>query len=747
MALKKSRKWLVLLVFLSCLGTMLVLSRVQAQAPASNLVIDHVEIYEAGEAAVVSLYFTALANGGRPLPQPTIESIAVHLTDSHYDPVGAEIVDPGTPVYVVLILDVSSGMANVIDDMRRAAETAVDSAHANVYFAVIQFDTTWQLLQPFSNNTNQVKAAILQAAAGSGAGVCLYNTLYAGLDLLAQQPLNPQDRQAIFLFASGKDQRAGHSNEPCSVYAIDQVTAYAQHQGEGRSAIPIHTIGLWDQTRNNLDQQNLQRLADETRAFSVIGGSSQLGDLFQEIIGGLSSQLVARARVPAEAGDNQGQLILANRNGAVIAQAGFSFTVSQSYVVASNNARVDIGSVQYYSDRNSYELRLNVANPEVLSQLVVSVWDTRGGVQIGSDYTFANPSSLVIANIDARNLDAEREYSFRVQAVDQAGFLIEGERGGTVLVERNVQHRPETAEPVSFTIQSVNVNRENSLLTIMLDVSEMGRVGWYDGFIVDESGQEVARFAQTTFSGSPIEVDLPVAIETAVQQHRYTLNLYLYTHDGLRSEQTREFNPPLPARPGFFARIWLGLTSNPFILISIIIIVASVSAWLYLRNKNKSKKDTMPRPPVDMTTVAGKNFMTPNERSNIEQTRKRPPKKRKLTPQQNKPSSSTPSMPSLYMELEESPSLQQKIPTRATKFPYTIGREECDLNIIGDRRISRQHLRISHKQDGLYITDLGSSNGTYLDGNKLTPLQDTLLSGKHKLRLGSKTILNVEIGK
>ena len=733
MILKKSRKWLVLLVFLSCLGAMLVLSSVQAQAPASNLVIDHVEIYEAEEAAVVSLYFTALANGGRPLPQPTIESIAVHLTDSHYDPVGAEIVDPGTPVYVVLILDVSSGMANVIDDMRRAAETAVDSAHANVYFAVMQFDTTWQLLQPFSNNANQVKAAILQAAASSGAGACLYNTLYAGFDLLAQQPLNPQDRQAIFLFASGKDQRAAHNNEPCSIYAIDQVIAYAQHQGEGRSAIPIHTIGLFDQTRGNLDQQNLQRLADETKAFSAIGGSSQLGDLFQEIIGGLSSQLVARASVPAQAGNNQGQLILANRNGAVIAQAGFSFTASQSYAVASNNARVDISSVQYYSDRNSYELRLNVANPEVLSQLVVSVWDTRGGVQIGSDYTFANPSSLVIANIDARNFDAEREYAFRVQAVDQAGFLIEGERGGTVLVERNVQHRPETAEPVSFIIQSVNVDRENSLLTIMLDVSEMSRVGWYDGFIVDESGQEVARFAQTSFPGSPIAVDLPVAIETAVQQHRYTLNLYLYTHDGLRSEQTREFTPPLPARPGFFARIWLGLTSNPFILISIIIIVASVSAWLYLRNKNKSKKDTMPRPPVDMTMV-------------IEQTRKRPPQKRNPTPQQNKPSPSTPSMPSLYMELQESPSLQ-KIPRRATTFPYTIGREECDLNIVGDRRISRQHLRISHKQGSLYITDLGSSNGTYLDGNKLTPLQDTLLSGKHELRLGSKTTLNVEIGK
>jgi pSer/pThr/pTyr-binding forkhead associated (FHA) protein len=47
-----------------------------------------------------------------------------------------------------------------------------------------------------------------------------------------------------------------------------------------------------------------------------------------------------------------------------------------------------------------------------------------------------------------------------------------------------------------------------------------------------------------------------------------------------------------------------------------------------------------------------------------------------------------------------------------------VGRE-CDGLLITDERVSRRHLRFEVIGGKLMVTDLGSSNGTYLDGVRL----------------------------
>ncbi|HLF24826.1 MAG TPA: FHA domain-containing protein [Anaerolineae bacterium] len=50
------------------------------------------------------------------------------------------------------------------------------------------------------------------------------------------------------------------------------------------------------------------------------------------------------------------------------------------------------------------------------------------------------------------------------------------------------------------------------------------------------------------------------------------------------------------------------------------------------------------------------------------------------------------------------------------KPSITIGRgEECEI-VLPDRQVSRLHVRISRGEDGFYVEDLGSKNGTYLNG-------------------------------
>ncbi len=52
--------------------------------------------------------------------------------------------------------------------------------------------------------------------------------------------------------------------------------------------------------------------------------------------------------------------------------------------------------------------------------------------------------------------------------------------------------------------------------------------------------------------------------------------------------------------------------------------------------------------------------------------------------------------------------------------PMIIGRHpSCDI-MLPDRQISREHARIFHTADGFFIEDLGSKNGTYVNGEAVT---------------------------
>lgn len=66
-----------------------------------------------------------------------------------------------------------------------------------------------------------------------------------------------------------------------------------------------------------------------------------------------------------------------------------------------------------------------------------------------------------------------------------------------------------------------------------------------------------------------------------------------------------------------------------------------------------------------------------------------------------------------------------------------IGRE-CDGLVLADERVSRRHLRIDHRDGRLLVTDLGSSNGTMLDGDPIDA-QVALLPGGI-ITLGDTTI-------
>jgi pSer/pThr/pTyr-binding forkhead associated (FHA) protein len=70
-----------------------------------------------------------------------------------------------------------------------------------------------------------------------------------------------------------------------------------------------------------------------------------------------------------------------------------------------------------------------------------------------------------------------------------------------------------------------------------------------------------------------------------------------------------------------------------------------------------------------------------------------------------------------------------------------IGRgADCQL-ILEDDYVSTRHARVVSTPDGIYIEDLGSTNGSYVNGKRITA--PTTITMADTVRIG-KTILKLE---
>src|SRR3989339_1822025 len=67
--------------------------------------------------------------------------------------------------------------------------------------------------------------------------------------------------------------------------------------------------------------------------------------------------------------------------------------------------------------------------------------------------------------------------------------------------------------------------------------------------------------------------------------------------------------------------------------------------------------------------------------------------------------------------------------------PITVGRSPANHFCLPDGRASRQHDRFQRQGDQILVEDLGSSNGTYVNGNRLPA------SVAHPLRHGDEIVI------
>jgi hypothetical protein len=98
-----------------------------------------------------------------------------------------------------------------------------------------------------------------------------------------------------------------------------------------------------------------------------------------------------------------------------------------------------------------------------------------------------------------------------------------------------------------------------------------------------------------------------------------------------------------------------------------------------------------------------------------------------------------PQLAALTLVSSPDPSLTEINSWQINHFPFTIGREECDITITGDRHVSRKHAQITFENNDYFIEDLASSNGTFVN--------DTQIAAREPMPLRTDKGTRIQIGK
>jgi Inner membrane component of T3SS, cytoplasmic domain len=104
----------------------------------------------------------------------------------------------------------------------------------------------------------------------------------------------------------------------------------------------------------------------------------------------------------------------------------------------------------------------------------------------------------------------------------------------------------------------------------------------------------------------------------------------------------------------------------------------------------------------------------------------------------------SPSRRSFLLIVQRSPSLDEGDEFPVNSAPLTVGRGgQNDLVLTGDDFASARHARIEVRGDGVWVQDLESTNGTFVNGSRIAGAQR--LDHGDVLRVG-ETDLRVEAG-
>jgi hypothetical protein len=406
----------------------------------------------------------------------------------------------------------------------------------------------------------------------------------------------------------------------------------------------------------------------------------------------------------------------------LISEQGNPISAEREFVHAPDLMGVQIGAPLFTLDLEARTLNIDM--------------ETMDAVKIASYRVILKDEGTNLVTLDQRveaagtppiaiSLDsvAEGEYLVVVQALDAAGSTL-------TTVQDVLTYQlplPAMSQPL------FRFDHDVPALLVDLGVEGGERVREYRVSLIHSGKNEVAMMHHAQATDAP-PITIPLA---GLSAGEYAVVVEAVDAEGqtlasVAGETT--YVPPRP--PGFGEVVMNGLRAKPVIPVTIALVILAVVGWSVFRSlweRRISGTSLMQAGGLRASKTAG---LPLNPPSVARESQRQPT----TTTQQRVLAAP----PRLAVTVEAFPD-QGRVGERidVVRFPFTIGRGECDLDLSTDTCVSRRHAEIRWGRQGLCIVDMLSANGTYVNGERiaaeklfrLDPTQGT------SIRLGSRTQL------
>ncbi|MBE2220108.1 MAG: FHA domain-containing protein [Anaerolineae bacterium] len=697
----------IILISLLCLTLLIQPSLLLAQS-ANRVVVDNIETIETGDHVLLRIYFRLEGDGVGV--ETSVSEATIQLEDGTTYP--ASLKRP--PYYMALVLDASGSMEPVFDSVQQAAVDLVNAAPPEVQFAVIEFDDNINLLQPYTNDHAQIINAI-NSVQPEDNGTCFYDVAYTAAQSLEQISQDTPNRGMV-VFTDGKDEVQRGSSTLCSEYTSDELTEFAANRYQ---KLPIYTIGIAER-ENTLNSDVLDDLSAATGGIFINGTDAEINEQLPLILNDIGQHWLAEAKLTPNAGIQRGGLLLTLDNGSLPVPGPLLFQSSADYRVAKEAVEqaVHISNFRYESLTDSFIFDTSLVNVDNVGQLVAEALDEESNIQVNLAL-IPNPSPLQQVRLDTKNMLPNHRYQVEVVLRDRSGNLITGEDGLPVSDTYAFQYNPPRPfdltiesivienEPARFNFESFKLEDDKAMLVVEYHTAGEGDMVALNGRLLNQTTNQRTE----TFT---LETVAPGVAQSPIQAENgsYTLVVNALDESGdTLTTASHSFTTTSPDNA--VMRSGKAVRSNPLLMFMFIFMGIAIAflAWRFGHNLGfRTAYRSLP---------AGLNLFTQSQEDEAEV----------VVRQQ------------AALTLVSSPDDSLTVINRweINQFPFTIGREDCDISITKDRHVSRKHAQIISENNDYFIEDLASSNGTFIN--------DTQIAAREPMPLRTDRGTRIQIGK
>lgn len=691
----------------------------QAQS-GRQLAVNHLEMVPDGDGLTLQLYFTVKDERGALIAEPDItgEGMVVVNGESFLAQVG--VPDDTNPLFIALALDGSGSMEGSDVAMQNAAAEAVGNAPQGSQFALITFNEFVTLQQAFTADQGVVTQSIRSIPAPDG-GTCLYDAIQEGITAVsAQVGSTPRARGAVIVFTDGRDERTAGVGDVCSSTQLSTIL---------ESTVPVYTIGLLGEKGVNASE--LEQIARDTRGLSAVGERDNLQQLFQTIMLGLSSQLVATSTFCVPEGEHNATFNIPFEDGAV-ASVTVPFESTLSCAVPVMEPVIQQADVVLLDDGQTYQVDLVADNIAAVAEWQVRIIDDSGNRVFLETFNalIGEPIQFSLAD-----LAPETRYQISVSALDANGRLLQNGDDST-LAQNSITTPAIEVAPPKLAMEEFFIIRDEGVFQTQLQIENGDQIASYEGqLIVADTNERLRTFIPELDNNNVFTISLE-----ALAAATYRIDLKALNEDSVTIAEASQEIDYAPQRIPFFIRLLNGFLERPYLPLLALLILLALIFYLVRRRHNNQ-----PAWPTAAAQAAATAYTPPVHKTQLGERFDDIKVAPEPDPWMDEPfpeTVPTPTAPMQTAKLQILATPGMASPATAVsihKTPFLLGREGCNLNVERDRRVSRAHARIEQQDDVYLIQDLQSANGTFVNGQRLQMNEKKRLENGAEIRLGRQT--------